>query len=41
MNTQLKNEAAGALGKRGGKACGENLSPERRSEIARMGGLAG
>jgi general stress protein YciG len=40
MNTEFKNEADVALGKRGGKARGKNLSPKRRSEIARMGGLA-
>jgi hypothetical protein len=36
MNKEMKNKAAVALGKRGGKARGKTLSPERRSEIARM-----
>lgn len=35
-----KNPHARALGKLGGKARTENLSPERRSEIARNAGLA-
>ncbi len=40
----LKNPAAVALGKlgglKGGKARAQKLSPERRSEIARLGGKA-
>jgi hypothetical protein len=40
MKKVSKNQAAVALGNRGGKARGTILSPERRSEIARMGGLA-
>lgn len=35
-----KNAAAVALGRKGGRARGQRLSPEQRSEIARMGGLA-
>jgi hypothetical protein len=35
-----KNPHARALGKLGGKARTEKLSPERRSEIARKAGLA-
>lgn len=35
-----KNPAAVALGKLGGKARRESLSPEERSEIARQGGKA-
>jgi len=37
---QSKNPHARALGKLGGKARTEKLSPERRSEIARKAGLA-
>ena len=40
MKKVSKDQAAVALGNRGGKARGTILSPERRSEIARMGGLA-
>ena len=36
-----KNPAAVALGKLGGKARAENLTPEERSEISRRGGKAG
>jgi hypothetical protein len=36
----MKNKNAVALGAKGGNARRESLSPERRSEIARMGGLA-
>ncbi len=44
--TPRKNPAAVALGRLGGKAKGKPkglaaLSPERRKEIARLGGLAG
>jgi hypothetical protein len=35
-----KNSAAVQLGKRGAKKRNENLTPERRSEIARKAGLA-
>jgi len=35
-----KNKHAAALGKLGGKARAQALSKERRSEIARQGGLA-
>ena len=35
-----KDPAAVALGKRGGKARAKALSPERRREIAEMGGAA-
>jgi len=35
-----KNPNAVALGKLGGKARAEKLSPEKRSEIARKAGLA-
>jgi hypothetical protein len=36
-----KNSAAVALGKRGGKARAQKLTPEERSESARKAGLAG
>ena len=36
-----KNPAAVALGKRGGKARANKLTPEQRSESARKAGLAG
>jgi general stress protein YciG len=35
-----KNAAAVELGRRGGKKRKENLTPERRREIARKAGLA-
>lgn len=35
-----KNKAAAALGKKGGKARAQKLSPERRSEIARLAAQA-
>ena len=38
--TAKKNPNAVALGKLGGKARAERLSPERRAEIARKAGLA-
>jgi hypothetical protein len=36
---QGKDPAAAALGKRGGKARAERMSPERRAEIARAAAL--
>lgn len=36
-----KDPAAVTLGSKGGKARKKKLTPEQRSEIARMGGLAG
>jgi general stress protein YciG len=36
-----KNKAAVSLGKLGGTARAKNLSPERLSEIGRLGGKAG
>jgi len=38
--TKLQRALLSQLGKRGGKARSKSLSPERRSEIARLGGLA-
>jgi general stress protein YciG len=35
-----KNSAAIALGRKGGKERAKRLTPERRSEIARQGGIA-
>lgn len=35
-----KNKAAVALGRKGGKARAARLTPERRTEIAKMGGKA-
>jgi ABC-type phosphate/phosphonate transport system ATPase subunit len=44
MKKKKKNKAAQALGKlgglKGGKARAKKLSPEQRSAIARLGGLA-
>lgn len=37
---ETKNPAAVALGRLGGKARSRNLTPEERSRIARLGGLA-
>jgi hypothetical protein len=37
----VKDPAAVALGRKGGKARLTKLSPEKRSEIARRAGLAG
>jgi general stress protein YciG len=36
-----KNPAAVALGRKGGKARSQSLTPEQRSEIARLAGKAG
>lgn len=38
--TKRKNKHAAALGRIGGPARAQSLTPERRSEIARMGGIA-
>lgn len=35
-STQAETKAAAALGKRGGKARAKSLTPEQRSEIARI-----
>ena len=41
MMTKRKNPAAVALGRKGGKARSQKLTPEERSEIARRAGKAG
>lgn len=40
MTQRRKNPAAVALGRRGGRARAKLLTPARRAEIARMGGIA-
>lgn len=40
VTQRRKNPAAVALGRRGGRARAKLLTPARRAEIARMGGIA-